>query len=183
MEQTAVPKAGWIPHYDLFINERNAYTVRNPGLLISTVAGHGAAYLQGSLSSKMHTLFCLGWSLYPEGCLGQTAAQVFIRWFSCSWIWKAIICLLGQLLFGAWRGEFKKKESNVTYQHPQTNIHSLFIHSVVPPQEVINMYFLSSTSVFNNSQSHPSPAARKLKLLHHSVRTTRSCLWKLGPLC
>lgn len=79
MEQTAVPKAGWIPHYDLFINERNAYTVRNPGLLISTVAGHGAAYLQGSLSSKMHTLFCLGWSLYPEGCLGQIVAQVFIR--------------------------------------------------------------------------------------------------------
>lgn len=46
MEQTAVPKAGWILYYDLFINKnKNAYTITNPGLLISTVTGQIAGPL------------------------------------------------------------------------------------------------------------------------------------------
>lgn len=81
IEQTAVPKAGWISYYDLFINKKNAYTIRKSGLLISTVKGWiPEPLIYEALSSKMHTLFCLGWSLHQGGCLGQiTARQVFTR--------------------------------------------------------------------------------------------------------
>jgi len=61
MEQTAVPKADRIPYYDLFIIKKNAYSIRNPGLPISAVMGRIAGLLiYKALSSKMHTLLCLG---------------------------------------------------------------------------------------------------------------------------
>lgn len=56
-----MPKADQIPYYDLFIIKKNAYSIRNPGLPISAVMGRIAGLLiYKALSSKMHTLLCLG---------------------------------------------------------------------------------------------------------------------------
>lgn len=62
-EQPAAPKAGWVPYCDLSINKKKK-CLHYQKAKLSNEDSDGmesrAAYLQGSLSSEMHTLFCLG---------------------------------------------------------------------------------------------------------------------------